>query len=102
MPGITQINRHIVSLLTTLCTSACQHNTDKQAHSEFANNAVHICMPGINTNKQAHSEKIYLRSNSKVKKNLSQVKQQSEKNLCQVKQQSEPKYGNPENSCAQK
>ncbi len=57
-----------------------RHNTDKQAHSEFAKNTVHICMPGINTNKQAHSEK----------------------NLCQVKQQSEPKYGNPENSCAQK
>ncbi len=52
---------------------------------------MHICMPGINTNKQAHSEK-----------NISQVKQQSEKNVCQVKQQSEPKYGNPENSCAQK
>ncbi len=44
-----------------------------------------------NTDKHAHSEK-----------NISQVKQQSEKNLCQVKQQSEPKYGNPENSCAQK
>ncbi len=32
-----------------------RHNTDKHAHSEFANNTVHICMPGI-TNKHAHNE----------------------------------------------
>ncbi len=24
-----------------------RHNTDKHAHSEFAKNTVHICMPGI-------------------------------------------------------